>query len=53
MTPKIYRVNLSQDEINLVLSCIGIVLNIVARDDKERAVLESLQTKLMAIRDAN
>ncbi len=53
MTPKIYRVSLTPDEINLVLSCIEIVLNIVAADDKERAVLESLQTKLMAIRDNN
>ncbi len=41
---------LTRDELNLILTCIGIVLNIVTEDD-QRSKLEALQTKLMNERD--
>ncbi len=41
---------LTQEELNLVLSCIGIVLNL-ATENEQRVKLEALQTKLMNERD--
>jgi hypothetical protein len=45
------KADLSPAEINLILNSIGLALNIV-QDAAARAQLASLQTKLMAIRDA-
>ncbi len=45
------KVNLSPDELNLLLSSLGLSLNYVS-DPKARAELDALQTKLMEIRDA-
>mgnify|MGYP001616293480 CR=1 FL=1 len=44
------KVNLSQDELNLLLSSIGLALNVL-NDQTARQQLEALQTKLMAVRD--
>jgi hypothetical protein len=45
-------VKLSQDEINLLLSSIGLVLNLMS-DPNARHQLEALQTKLTALRYGN
>lgn len=42
------NVSLSKDEINLILSSVGVVLNIVT-DQKARTQLLELQAKLLAI----
>jgi hypothetical protein len=44
-------IQLSQDEINLLLSSVGIALNVVL-DTMPREQLLTLQTKLMAARDS-
>ena len=43
------HIPVSMDELNLLLSTIGLALNIVT-DDSARQALLALQTKLMAIR---
>ena len=48
----IMTVELSTDELNLILSAVGVSLNIV-QDSKARDQLLALQSYLMAIRDGN
>ncbi len=44
------KIDLTPDELNLLLSAVGLTLNIL-QDTSARQQLEKLQTKLMAARD--
>jgi hypothetical protein len=45
-------VKLTTNEMNLILSSLGLTLNIV-QDEQARSELEALQAKFVMIRDAN
>ncbi len=49
---RMITVELRDDEINLLLTSVGVMLNVESSDATARRQLEALQSKLMGARDA-